>query len=483
MKAASLMLTKAFINGKWVDGKKHQQFPVFNPATQEVICEIPDMDEEDTLLAIDAAHRAFPAWSKLPAKERSDCLERWFHLIIQHQDELAWLMTTEQGKPLKEAKGEVDYGAAFVRWFAEEARRIYGDTIPSLSDGRRIWTLKQPIGVVSAITPWNFPVAMITRKCAPALAAGCTLVLKPPAETPLCALALAKLAQNAGIPDGVINVVTTRHAEAVGKVMTTHPAVGKISFTGSTAVGRKLMAQAAETVKKVSLELGGNAPFIVLDDADIDAAVSGLIFSKFRNSGQTCICPNRIYVQNNIYDAFVAKLIPAIKNLKVGPGLEADSEIGPLINEAAIAKVERHIADAKSKGAKVLVGGERHSLGGTFFQPTLLTEMNKEMIISCEETFGPVAPVFRFEKDEEAIALANDTIFGLAAYFYSKDIYRISALAENLQSGMVAINTGKISSEIVPFGGVKQSGIGREGSKYGIDEYVEIKSLCLGLES
>lgn len=480
MKAASLMLTKAFINGKWVDGKKGQEFSVLNPATQEVICQIPDMGEEDTLLAIEAAHAAFPHWSKLSAKQRSDYLESWFHLIMEHQDELAWLMTTEQGKPLKEAKGEVDYGAAFVQWFAEEARRIYGDTIPALPDGRKIWTIKQPIGVVSAITPWNFPVAMITRKCAPALAAGCTVVLKPPAETPLCALALAKLAQMAGIPAGVINVVTSHHAEIVGKIMTTHPLVGKISFTGSTAVGRKLMAQAAETVKKVSLELGGNAPFIVLDDADIDAAVEGMVFAKFRNSGQTCICPNRIYVQNNVYDEFITKLIPAIKNLKVGSGLEENVDIGPLINENAVKKVERHIADAKSKGAKVLLGGERHSLGGTFFQPTLIIDATKEMVLSCEETFGPVAPIFKFNSDEEAIALANDTIFGLAAYFYSRDINRILTLAENLQTGMIGINTGKISSEVLPFGGVKQSGIGREGSKYGIDEYVEIKSLCLG---
>jgi succinate-semialdehyde dehydrogenase/glutarate-semialdehyde dehydrogenase len=473
-----LLRSQAFIDGKWVDAQSGKTFDVINPATQEIITHVPDMGESDTLLAIEAANQAFQKWRYVASKEREEILLRWFDLMMENQADLAKLMTLEQGKPLKEAAAEVEYAAAFVQWFAEEAKRTYGDVIPNTSDGKRIIVIKQPIGVAAAITPWNFPLAMITRKCAPALAAGCSVVLKPAKETPLSALALAVLAEAAGFPAGLLNIVTSIDAETVGKALTLSKIIRKVSFTGSTAVGKLLMMQSASTVKKISLELGGNAPFIVFNDADIDQAVQGAIAAKFRNSGQTCICPNRILVQDAIYDEFARKLTQEVKKLKVGNGLEPGIDQGPLINHKAVEKVQAHLKDALAKGAKILTGG--NVIEGNFFEPTVLIDANSEMLLAHEETFGPIAALFRFHTLEQGINMANDTQFGLASYFYSENIHRVFYIAEALECGMVGVNTGRISAEFVPFGGVKESGIGREGSKYGIDEYLEIKTVSFG---
>lgn len=472
----------AYINGKWVQAQSGKVFSVYNPANGESLATVPDMGAKDTALAIQAAEAAWPEWRARTAKERANVLRRWFDLVMHHQEDLARLMTAEQGKPLAEARGEVAYGASFIEWFAEEAKRAYGDVIPGHGRDKRIVVIKQPIGVVAAITPWNFPVAMITRKVAPALAAGCPVVVKPAEDTPLSALALAMLAEEAGVPPGIINIVTCskNHAPEVGEELTTNPIVRKVSFTGSTPVGKLLMRQASGTVKKVSLELGGNAPFIVFDDADLDAAVTGLMASKYRNTGQTCVCANRVYVQSGVYDAFVEKLKTAVSQMVVGAGLEGETQQGPLINQAALDKVKRHIADATAKGAKVVLGGKAHALGGTFFEPTILTDVTQDMVVASEETFGPVAPLFRFDTEEQAIAMANDSEFGLAAYFYSNDVRRIWHVAEALETGMIGINDGIISTEAAPFGGVKESGLGREGSRYGLDEFMELKYLCLG---
>jgi succinate-semialdehyde dehydrogenase/glutarate-semialdehyde dehydrogenase len=481
LKDMSLLKCQGFIDGQWVGADSGAVFAVTDPANGAKIVEVADMGAAETRRAIDAAARALPAWRAKTAKERGAVLRRWFDLVIAHADDLALLMTTEQGKPLAEARGEVVYGASFLEWFAEEGKRAYGDVIPTVAPDRRLLVIKQPIGVCAAITPWNFPIAMITRKVGPALAAGCTMVAKPAEATPLSALALAELAHRAGVPPGVFNVVTADagHAPEIGLELCTSPIVRKVSFTGSTEVGRILLRQSADTVKKLSLELGGNAPFIVFDDADIDAAVEGALASKYRNAGQTCVCANRFYVQAGVYDAFAAKLAAKVGQFKVGAGIEPGVTIGPLIESAAIAKVEEHIADATAKGATVALGGKRHALGGLFFEPTVLTGVTADMKVAREETFGPVAPLFRFETEAEAIAMANDTEFGLAAYFYSRDIGRVFRVAEALESGMVCANSGLLSNEVAPFGGVKQSGLGREGSKYGIDEYLEIKYLCL----
>jgi len=475
-----LLRSDAYIDGAWVTADDGARFPVTDPATGATLAEVPDMGAAETRRAIEAAEAAWPAWRTLTAKERATILRRWFDLQLVHQEALAQLMTAEQGKPLAEARGEVVYGASFVEWFAEEAKRVYGDTIPAHANDRRIVVIKQPVGVVAAITPWNFPIAMITRKCAPALAAGCPVVIKPAALTPLSALALAALAEEAGFPPGVLNVITSKRASEVGDELTSNPAVRKLSFTGSTEVGKLLMRQCAGTVKKVSLELGGNAPFIVFDDADLDAAVVGAMASKYRNAGQTCVCANRILVQDGVYEAFAMKLAAAVASLHVGPGTEEGVSQGPLINAAAVAKVEEHIADAVSNGARVVCGGSRHALGGTFFEPTILADVTTSMMVAREETFGPVAPLFRFHDEAEVIAMANATEFGLAAYFYSRDIGRCWRVAEALEYGMVGINEGIISTELAPFGGVKESGLGREGSKYGLDEFVEVKYLCMG---
>ncbi|MDX7985895.1 NAD-dependent succinate-semialdehyde dehydrogenase [Xenorhabdus sp. 12] len=476
----SLLRQQAYINGQWVDAESKTTFQVTNPANGEVIANVSDMGAKETQCAIDAAQSALPAWRALTAKQRSQKLMQWFHLIMENQTALAAILSTEQGKSHAEAMGEVAYGANFIEWFAEEGKRIYGETMPSPMPGRRLSTIKQPIGVVAAITPWNFPNAMITRKVGPALAAGCTVVLKPAAETPLSALALAALAEQAGIPAGVLNIVTGMDAKAIGGVLTASPIVRKLSFTGSTRVGKLLMAQSADTVKKLSLELGGNAPFIVFDDADIDAAVAGAMAAKFRNSGQTCVCANRILVQEGIYDAFAERLANAAKQLQVGPASEKASQQGPLINQAAVDKIQAHISDAVSNGASILTGGKSHSLGGLFFEPTVLANVTETMQVAHEETFGPLAPLFKFRDEDEAIRIANNTEFGLAAYFYSRDISRIYRVAEALESGMVGINEGLISNEIAPFGGIKQSGLGREGSRYGIEDYLEVKYLCFG---
>ena len=455
-------------------------FDVFNPATGALLATVADQGAAVAKAAITHAHAALPAWQAKSAKERSALLRRWFELIMEHQEPLALLMTLEQGKPLAEARGEVVYGASYVEWFAEETKRLYGDILPAASGDRRLLTIKQGIGVVAAITPWNFPSAMITRKVAPALGAGCTVVLKPSDETPLSALALVTLARQAGIPEAVFQIVTGKNAAAIGDVFCSDGRVRKLTFTGSTPVGKRLMAQCADTVKKMGLELGGNAPFIVFDDADIDAAIKGLMLSKFRNAGQTCICANRILVQAGIYDAFVAKLVAAVAQLKVAPGTEAGATIGPLVNGKAVEKVESLVADAIAKGASLLAGGERARAGKLFYQPTVLGEISRSMAIFDHEIFGPVAALMRFESEDEAIALANDTPFGLAAYFYSQNMGRIWRVAERLEYGMVGINEGGISSEVAPFGGVKESGLGREGSKYGLEEFTEIKYLCLG---
>ena len=475
----ALFRQQCHVNGRWVDARDGATLDVNNPATGEVIGTVPAFGAGETRAAIEAADAAWAAWRSRPAKDRANLMRRWFELMMAHQDDLAVLMTSEQGKPLVESRGEIAYAASFVEWFAEEGKRVYGDVIDHPLPGRRIVVLKQPIGVVASITPWNFPAAMITRKCAPALAAGCPVVIRPASQTPFSALALADLAERAGIPPGVVNVVTGPSGP-MGAELTANPTVRKLSFTGSTEVGKLLMSQCASTVKKVSLELGGNAPFIVFDDADLDAAVAGAMASKYRNAGQTCVCANRILVQDGVHDAFAAKMAEAVGALKVGNGLEDGTEQGPLIDMRAVEKVEEHIADATSKGAEVVAGGERHALGGSFFQPTLLTGVTSAMTVAREETFGPVAPLFRFSTEDEAVRMANDTEFGLAAYFYSRDIGRIWRVSEGLEYGIVGVNEGIISNEVAPFGGVKESGIGREGSKYGMDDFLEIKYLCLG---
>ena len=474
-----LFRQQAYIGGRWCDADSGATLKVNNPATGGILGTVPMMTANETRRAIEAAKAAFIDWRRKPAKERSVLLRRWHDLIMSNVDDLGALMTAEQGKPLAEAKGEVAYAASFIEWFGEEAKRVYGDTIPSPWNDRRLVVIKQPIGVCAAITPWNFPAAMIARKAGPALASGCTMVARPATSTPYSALALAVLAERAGIPPGVLNVLTGSSKE-IGGELTTNPDVVKITFTGSTEVGRLLMKQSSSTVKKLSLELGGNAPFIVFDDADLEAAVEGAIISKYRNAGQTCVCANRLYVQARVYDAFAEKLVAAVAKLKVGNGFEPGVQQGPLIDEAAVEKVEEHIQDAVSKGGRVLLGGKRHALGQTFFQPTVLANVTPQMKVAKEETFGPLAPLFRFETDQQAIEMANDTEFGLASYFYSRDIGRIWRAAEGLETGMVGINTGLISNEVAPFGGVKQSGLGREGSHYGIEEFVEIKYLCFG---
>jgi succinate-semialdehyde dehydrogenase / glutarate-semialdehyde dehydrogenase len=472
----SLLRKQCYVDGQWVG---EPALSVTNPATGAEIAKVPLIDAKGTQGAVDAAARAFPAWSKMLAKDRSKILRKWFDLQIEYADELALLMTLEQGKPLAEAKGEVIYAASFVEYFAEEAKRIYGETIPTPKADARVVCIKQPIGVVAAITPWNFPAAMITRKVGPALAVGCTVVCKPASETPLTALALAELGARAGIPKGVFNVITGK-ASVIGGVLTSSPVVRMLTFTGSTEIGKVLMEQCARTVKKVGMELGGNAPFIVFDDADLDKAVQGAMASKYRNAGQTCVCANRIYVQDAVYEKFAEKLSLEVRKLKVGSGVDTGVTTGPLINKAAIAKVEEHIEDALSKGAKVLVGGKRHKLGGSFFEPTILTGITQDMKVAREETFGPVAPLFRFKTEEEVVKMANDTEFGLAAYFYSRDIGRVWRVGEALEYGIVGINEGIISSEVVPFGGVKESGLGREGSHHGVEEFLEIKYMLMG---
>jgi succinate-semialdehyde dehydrogenase / glutarate-semialdehyde dehydrogenase len=477
---ARLLRQQSYINGEWVNADSGAAFAVTNPATGEVLGQVPNLGAGETRRAIAAANAAWPAWRSKTGKERAAILRNWFDLIMANQQDLAVLMTSEQGKPLAESKGEVVYGAAFVEWFAEEGKRVYGETIPQTQSDKRLVVIKQPVGVCAAITPWNFPIAMITRKVAPALAVGCTVVVKPAELTPFSALALAELGERAGIPKGVFNVITANPPDAIGAELTANPLVRKLSFTGSTEVGRLLMRQCADTVKKISLELGGNAPFIVFNDADLEAAAEGAIASKYRNSGQTCVCANRFLVQEGIYDAFADKLAEKVKALKVGNGMEPGVYQGPLIEPAAVAKVEAHIADAVAKGAHVVTGGKRHSLGGTFFEPTILVRVTPQMKVAREETFGPVAPLFPFQTEGEAVQMANDTEFGLAAYFYTKDLARSWRVGEALEYGMVGVNTGIISNEVAPFGGMKQSGLGREGSKYGVEEYLEVKYLCLG---
>jgi len=476
---SSLLRQQCYVDGAWIDADAGGTVEVTNPATGERIGTVPKLGEAETRRAIEAAATAFPAWAAKTAKERATILRRWNDLMLANVDDLAMLMTAEQGKPLAEAKGEVAYAAAFIEWFAEEARRVYGDVIPGHQPDKRIIVLRQPIGVVAAITPWNFPAAMITRKAAPALAAGCTFVCKPAMQTPYSALAMAELAHRAGVPKGVFSVVTGS-ATVLGAEMTSNPIVRKLTFTGSTEIGKKLMAQCAGTLKKVSLELGGNAPFIVFDDADLDAAVQGAIASKYRNTGQTCVCANRLLVQEGVYDAFVAKLVEAVRQLRVGDGLKGATEQGPLIDAKAVAKVEEHVADALAKGGRVALGGKRHALGGTFFEPTIITHVTPKMLVAREETFGPVAPIFSFKDEKQAIQMANDTEFGLASYFYTRDIGRAWRVAERLEYGIVGLNSGLISTEVAPFGGVKESGIGREGSKYGILDYTELKYFCIG---
>jgi succinate-semialdehyde dehydrogenase/glutarate-semialdehyde dehydrogenase len=479
LKDPTLLKTRAYIAGEWQGADHGATFEVTNPATGASIATVPLMGTAETRRAIDAANAAWPAWRALTAKQRATILRKWHDLMLDNADDLALILTTEQGKPLAEAKGEIQYAASFLEWFAEEGKRVNGDTIPTPASDKRIVVTKEPVGVCAAITPWNFPAAMITRKVGPALAAGCPIIVKPAEATPLSALALAVLAERAGLPRGVFNVVTGE-PKAIGAELTGNPVVRKLSFTGSTPVGRLLMAQCAPTVKKVSLELGGNAPFIVFDDADLDAAVAGAIASKYRNSGQTCVCTNRFYVHDKVYDAFAEKLRVAVEQLKVGGGTEDGVTQGPLINEAAVRKVESHIEDALAQGARVVTGGRRHALGHGFFEPTVLADVTPAMKVARDETFGPLAPLFRFSSDDEVIRLANDTEFGLASYFYSRDIGRVWRVAEALEYGMVGINTGLISNEVAPFGGVKQSGLGREGSHYGIDDYVVIKYLCVG---
>ena len=479
----SLFRNESYVNGEWINADSGMRFDVDNPADGSIIASVPNCGGAETRRAIDAANAALPAWRAMTAKQRAALLRRWFDLMLINADDIALILTTEQGKPLAEAKGEIMYGASFIEWFAEEGKRIYGDVIPPHMADKRLIVIKQPIGVTAAITPWNFPNAMIARKVAPALAAGCTMVIKPAEQTPLSALAMAELAHRAGIPKGVLNIVTgdASSSIAIGKELCANPVVRKLSFTGSTEVGRILMRQCADTIKKLSLELGGNAPFIVFDDADLDAAADGLMQSKYRNAGQTCVSANRIYVQAAVYDAFADKVKAKMASLKVGRGTEAGVNIGPLIDEQGLAKVEAHLADAVAKGATVMSGGKRHALGGRFYEPTLLTNVPMSAKVSKEETFGPVAPLIKFETEAEAIQLANDSEFGLASYFFSRDVGRVFRVGEALESGMVGINTGIFSNEVAPFGGVKQSGLGREGSKYGIEDYLEIKYLCLNV--
>ena len=476
LKDPSLLRTQCLVDGRWIDGAG--KIEVRNPATGDLVASVPKLGAAETRAAIAAADRAWAPWRARAAKERAAILRKWFELLMANQEDLARIMTAEQGKPLAEARGEIAYAASFIEWFSEEGKRVYGDTIPAPVANQRIVVTKEPIGVCCAITPWNFPAAMITRKAAPALAAGCTMVVKPASQTPLTALALAALAEQAGVPAGVLSVVTGAAGD-IGGEMTGNPLVRKLTFTGSTEIGRVLMRQSAATIKKVSMELGGNAPFIVFDDADLDAAVEGAILSKYRNAGQTCVCANRLYVQAGVYDAFAEKLVKAVQALKVGDGAADGVRIGPLIDAKAVAKVEEHIADATARGAKIALGGKRHTLGRTFFEPTIITHVDKSMLVAREETFGPLAPLFRFETEDEVVALANATEFGLASYFYARDLGRVWRVAERLEYGMVGINTGLISNEVAPFGGVKQSGIGREGSRYGIEDYLVVKYMCM----
>ncbi|HHB1508224.1 TPA: NAD-dependent succinate-semialdehyde dehydrogenase [Acinetobacter baumannii] len=480
LQSTELFQQQAYINGQWLAAQSNATVPVSNPATGEEIGTIPNMGAAEATQAIEAAYTALQSWKALTAQNRADILLAWHKLVLDYTDELALIMTIEQGKPLAEAKGEVRYAASFIQWFAEEGKRIYGDVIPTVNNQQRFIISKEPVGVVAAITPWNFPIAMITRKAAPALAAGCTVVIKPANETPYCALAIAKLAEKAGIPAGVINVVTGKSQE-IGSVFTSHEKVKKLTFTGSTPVGRLLMQQCSSTIKKLALELGGNAPLIVFDDADLDKAVQGAIFAKFRNAGQTCVCANRIYVHDNIYQAFAEKFVQEVQKFKVGNGLEDGVQIGPLINEKAVLKAQQLIDDAVSKGAKIACGGKQHALGQTFYEPSVLTNVDRTMEIVQEEIFGPVAPFIRFTDEADVVAQANDTIFGLAAYVYSENISRLWRVSEQLEYGMVGMNATAISNEVVPFGGVKQSGVGREGSKYGLEEFMTIKYMCLGL--
>ena len=481
LREITLFRQQCYVAGDWIDAASGAVSTITNPATGEILGHVPELGADETRRAIEAAHAALPGWRALTAQARAVILRRWFNLLLEHQEDLATLMTLEQGKPLAEARGEIGYAASFLEWFAEEGKRVYGDTIPAQQSDKRILVLKEPIGVCAAITPWNFPAAMITRKAGAALAAGCTMVVKPAPQTPFSALALAVLAERAGLPAGVLSVVTGP-AQVIGDEILDHPLVRKLSFTGSTRTGKYLMQRCAGALKRLSLELGGNAPFIVFNDADLDAAVSGALASKYRNSGQTCVCANRFLIQDDIYEAFATRLTQAVREqLKVGNGLEPGVMQGPLIDAAALVKVERHVADAVAHGAKILTGGQRHALGGTFYQPTVLSEATPEMLTAREETFGPVAPLFRFHTDAEAVELANATEFGLAAYFYSRDLSRVFRVAEALQYGMVGVNTGLISTEVAPFGGVKESGFGREGSKYGIHEYLDIKYLCIDL--
>ena len=481
LKDPSLLVTKAYVAGQWIDADDGATFAVTNPARGDVICKLPDLGRDETNRAIAAADAARHEWAARTGKERAAVLRKWYDLMVANADDLGAILTAEMGKPLPEAKGEVLYGASFVEWFAEEAKRVYGETIPGHQRDKRITVIKQPIGVAASITPWNFPNAMIARKVAPALAVGCGFVARPAAETPLSALAMALLAERAGVPAGLFSVVTSTKSSAIGKEFCENHAVRKLTFTGSTEVGRILLRQAADQVMKCSMELGGNAPFIVFDDADLDAAVEGAMISKFRNNGQTCVCANRIYVQAGVYDAFAEKLAEAVKKLNVGDGLKEGVTTGPLINEAAVEKVEEHIADALSGGGKIVTGGKRHALGGTFFEPTVVTGITPEMKVSTEETFGPLAPLFKFDTEDEVIRLANNTIFGLASYFYARDIGRITRVQEALEYGMVGVNTGLISTEVAPFGGVKQSGLGREGSHHGVEDYLEMKYICLSV--
>ena len=481
LKDPTLLATRAYVAGEWIDADDGSTFAVTNPARGDVICTVPNLGRAEVARAIAAAETAMKAWQKRTAKDRANILRAWFNLMMEAQDDLGAILTAEMGKPLAEAKGEIAYGASFIEWFAEEAKRIYGETIPGHQPDKRITVLKQPIGVVASITPWNFPNAMITRKCAPALAAGCGFVGRPAAETPLSALALAVLAERAGVPAGLFSIVTSRRSSDIGKEFCENPAIRKLTFTGSTEVGRILLKQAADQVLKCSMELGGNAPFIVFDDADLDAAVAGALMSKYRNNGQTCVCANRIYVQAGVHDAFAAKLKAAVGKMVVGDGLKPGTDLGPLINMASVEKVEEHIADVLAQGGQVLVGGKRHGNGGTFFEPTIVTGVTQRMKVAQEETFGPLAPLFRFDTEDEVVGYANDTIFGLAAYFYARDIGRITRVQEQLEYGIVGVNTGIISTEVAPFGGVKQSGLGREGSRHGIEDFLEMKYVCLSI--
>ncbi|MCW8040743.1 MULTISPECIES: NAD-dependent succinate-semialdehyde dehydrogenase [Acinetobacter] len=480
LKNTELLKQQVYINGEWLDADDGKSLPVTNPATDEIVGRVPSVSAAQVEQAVQAAEAALEGWKQKTAKERSALLRTWFNLIVENQEDLAVILSTEQGKPITESRGEILYGASFIEWFAEEAKRTYGDVIPHDKQGRRLVVIKQPVGVVAAITPWNFPNAMITRKVGPALAAGCTVIIKPASETPLSALALVALAEQAGIPKGVVNVVTGSSRE-IGSVLTTHPVVKKVSFTGSTGVGKLLMEQCSSTMKKVSMELGGNAPFIVFEDADLDKAVQGAIASKFRNSGQTCVCTNRILAHESIHDAFLEKLVAEVNKLKVAPAFEQGAEQGPLINEKSVEKIEEHIADAVGKGATIVAGGKRHALGHTFFEPTVLSGVTQDMLVAKDETFAPLAPVFKFSTDAEAIQMANDTEFGLASYIYTESLSRAWKVGEALEYGMVGINEGLISTEVAPFGGIKESGSGREGSKYGIEDYMEIKYMCMGI--